>query len=338
MVKLCCWHKIFSLICSKLNVRGRLKKSEKELMLEEIGVFDNLLKDFAINIKDNVVSKNYCINTEKELYKYGFDVLYFEVFEDVFKDKIIKLNVRCERKDIKSVLIPIISKSMKQNFDVVKIIDNDVFGYYEITLKVSDIVSFNFGVGQKAMDGQFCGDSYLVYKNEQKQVFALSDGMGIGKEAKKRSKLALDLLQKFMDVGIEEKQAINSINCILKNESNKESYTTLDLFVYDKFRNEFYFSKNGACNSFVVSKKGISVINGDNLPIGIMDRIEFKENKVNLNDGDYVIMVSDGVSEQKLSFLNKIKSNNPQKMVGELLNCIKDSNDDETIMIIKIKK
>ena len=41
---------------------------------------------------------------------------------------------------------------------------------------------------------------------------------------------------------------IKSINYILRKEESKERYTTLDLFIYDKNKDEFYFSKNGASN------------------------------------------------------------------------------------------
>jgi len=325
---------IFSLVCSKVGVKGRIRKNEKELLLEEVNVFDNLLKEFACDI----VGNNYYGNVEKKLYKCGFDLLYFEVSEGVFKDKIIKINIRCERVEIDKVVVPLVSRAMRCNLKIMKVIENEVFGYYEVTLKSVKHVNISFGVSQRAKDKEVCGDSYLVYESKEKQVFALCDGMGIGKEAKERSKLALDLLKKFMDVGFEEEQAINSINCILKNECNKESYTTLDLFIYDKFINECYFIKNGACNSYIISNGEISTISGNSLPIGIMDKVEFKKIKTEINSGDYVVIVSDGVSERKLSLLNKIKGKEPQKITSEIINAFKDSEDDETIMVIKIKK
>lgn len=325
---------VFSLVCYKLNVKSRLKKCEKELLVEEVNIFDNLLKGFVKEVRE----EDYYSKIKKEMYRYNIDLLYFVIEEDVFKDKIIKVNVRCERNDINGIVVPVISNVVKSDVDVLDVKYNEIFGYYKLRLKTINCVSFKYGVGQKAKDGLFCGDSYLVYENKNKKIFAISDGMGIGKEAKVRSKLALDLLRKFIDVGFEVKQAINSINCILKNEGNLECYTTLDLFVYDKYSDEFYFAKNGACNSFVVNKEGIRAIDGKDLPIGIVDKIDFRENKVNINDGDYVVMVSDGVKEKKLELLNNLKNVKPEKIVSEILNGDNENFDDQTILVIKIKK
>ena len=248
------------------------------------------------------------------------------------------MNVRCEKKEIDKVIVPIINKVMKQKFELIKIKNNEVFGFFEIELKLSKKIDFNFGVSQRAKDSKVCGDSYLVYENDKKYIFAISDGMGVGLEARDKSKKALDLLKKFMDIGFEEKQAVKSINYILRNESNKESYATLDLFVYDKINNEFYFSKNGACNSCLVNKDGIKMIQGNDLPIGIIDKIEFKESKIDVENNDYIFMVSDGINEKKLAFLNKLKNKDPQKMAREVLEANKELSDDETVMVIKIKK
>lgn len=328
---------VYSLVYSKIKEKNRIKKSDKELLVEEINIFDKLLKEFAKDVRMNVENR-YCHKVEKEIYKYGFDMLYFDIDEDIFRNKIIKLNVRCEKKDIENIISKIVSKTLKQKFKVISLKINDIFGYYEVVMKSQKNICFSFWVGQKAKDKFVCGDSYLVYENNSKQIFALSDGMGTGLQAKNRSKMALDLLKKFMDIGFDEKNAITSINCILKREYSKESYATLDLFVYDKLLEECYFYKNGACSSYVVNDGGITSVSGDELPIGIMDKIEIKKNDIKLNDGDYVIMVSDGVSEMKLNALNKIKNSDCQKIVREILDLDEEISDDETVIVIAIKK
>ena len=325
---------VFSLVSSKLNVRGRLKKCEKELLVEEVSVFDSLLRKFAEDIKENYAF-NYYDKVEKEIYKYGFDLLYFEVKEDVFKDLIVDMNIRCDRKDIEKFIVPVVSKVMKKHFKIVKVISNEVLGYYEIKLRIDDEFKFNFGVGQRAKDGKICGDSYLVYENERKKVFALSDGMGVGKEAKEKSKMALDLFKKFMDIGFEEKQTINSINCILKSEYSKDSYATLDLFVYDKYMKDFSFYKNGACDSFVFDGKSVERIEGDELPIGIMDKIEVKEYKISVSKGDYVVITSDGISEERI--INNLKGKDSQMIVKSILKDDKEISDDQSVIVVKIK-
>ena len=254
---------VFSACTSKINIKSRIKKNDKELLLEEINIFDNLMKRFAREVKENY-DASIQGKLEKEIYKYGYDLLYLDVKENIFKDKIININIRCDKKEVHKIIIPIINKIMKQNYEVINIKNNEIFDFYEIKLKQSKKqVNFNFGVSQRAKDAKVCGDSYLIYENEFKYIFAISDGMGIGEEAKSKSKKMLDLLKKFLDIGFEEQQAIKSINYILKNETSKESYATLDLLVYDKIKNTFHFSKNGANSSFLLNKQGVNLIDGN---------------------------------------------------------------------------
>ena len=329
---------VFSLVLSKISSKGRIRKCEKELLISEINVFDDIVRGFAHDVKNNYDGSSYYGRVEKEIYKYGIDMLYFDVNEDVFGDKIININVRCDKKDIDNIVVFVINKVMKQNFRLIKVKKNDLFEFYELTLKNCKGINFHFGVNQRAKEENVCGDSYLVYENSQKKIFALSDGMGTGKSAREKSKEMLELFRKFMDVGFDEISAINSINCILKNGGVKESYATLDLFVYDKYTHEFYFCKNGACSSYLLGEDKIEVVEGDELPIGIMDKIEVKKRMINACDFEYVVMVSDGVSESKLELLKTLKTRDPQKMARVILGESAELIDDETILIIEIKK
>lgn len=327
---------VFSFICSKVGGRERFKKSERDLLTDEINVFDSALKSISKEIREDCVDEYSRI--ERELFKYDVDLLYLDVYEDILKKKSVKLNVRCNKNDIKGVVVPVVNKCLRDDFVVYDVLNNDLFGCYEVFLKVNVVVDFCFGISQKAFDNEVCGDSYLVYNDNKKQMFLISDGMGVSKIARNKSKKALDLFRKFMDVGFDEKQTLNSINYLLKKENNREMYTTLDLFVYDKILNKFYFIKNGACNSYIIKKNKVEVIEGNNLPIGIVDKIHFNENYINVDDGDYIVMVSDGVSDKKISLLGKLKVNDPQKMSKDILNSFNDRLDDETVLVIKIKK
>ena len=69
-----------------------------------------------------------------------------------------------------------------------------------------------------------------------------------------------------------------------------------------------------------------------------MDKINVKGNKIEVGEGDYLFMVSDGISEKKLSMINKFKNRDPQKIVREILNADDELIDDETVIVIKIKR
>ena len=327
----------FEIVTSKLNIKERIKKNEKEILIDEIIVFDELLKKFASEINNDKSGSNKYYEIEKEIYKYNIDLLYFVIEENIFKETIIKINARCNESDINNILIPLISNKLNKRLEIIKVKENNIFEYKEITLKSIKRVNFNYGVGQIAKDKEVCGDSYLIYENEKKCYFAISDGMGIGKKAKEKSKLALDILKKFLDIGIDEKKAINSLNSVLKKKYSKDNYTTLDLLVYDKFSNKYSFYKNGACNSYVYNKEGVKVVEGNELPIGIIDNVTLNENIINLDKNDYLFMFSDGVSEDKLMIKDVFNYKDPQRMVREILKKKDNLDDDETVLVIKVK-
>lgn len=322
---------VFSLVCEKIDIKERIKKNDKKLIAEEVNIFDNLLKSFSSKIKDAYNFDGGCL-IERELYKYDIDLLNFNESEDVFKNKIIQMDVRCEKKEIYTLINPVVNKIMNNQFKVVSVKFNDVFSYYSVALSCKKKVNFKYGIAQKSLDKRVCGDSYLVYENNSVFVFAISDGMGTGLVAKNASKLTLDLFKKFMDIGFSLNQTLKSLNNILKNKFEKESYSTLDLFVCDKLNNKYYFCKNGASNSYLFSNQK-SVIRGNTLPIGIVENMQFKIEEIAIKKGDCVVMTSDGIGE---IMIEKIKINNVQKISERIVNQEDVINDDKTVFVIKI--
>ena len=159
--------------------------------------------------------------------------------------------------------------------------------------------------------------------------------MGVGEEAKESSKLALNLFQKFMDIGFGLNQTLKSLNSLLMGKYNKDNYSTLDVFVCDKENEKYYFYKNGASDSYVIGSSN-QIIKCNALPLGIIEKNEYVAQRVDLNKGDLLIMASDGVGELSTLMLGKIKNKDPQKISELLVENDKDINDDKTVFVIKV--
>jgi stage II sporulation protein E len=159
--------------------------------------------------------------------------------------------------------------------------------------------------------------------------------MGTGKCAKESSKLALDLFKKFMDIGFGLEQTLKSLNNVLRGRYERECYSTLDLFVYDKKNCKFYSCKNGAGNSYVFGKEN-KIIKSSKLPIGIVDKTKFEMEEISVYKGDFFVMVSDGVGDDWISEFDKIKNKNPQKISEYIVGCDSVIKDDKTVFVIKI--
>lgn len=325
---------VFSLVCEKINIKERIRKNDKMLLVEEVQLFSSILESFSKEIKNNY-DFNINYRVEKEFYKYGVDLLNFNFDNCLIGGNIVCLSLRCQRKEIDSFVVPLVSKILKQTYIVKSISYNEVFGYYSLKLESRDRTSFEYGVSQKSFDSKACGDSYLVYENKEKYIFAISDGMGTGRNAREISKLALDLFKKFMDIGFSVEQTLKSLNSILVDKYSKDSYSTLDLFIYDKLENKASFCKNGASDSYLINDN-IEIIKGNELPIGIIEKREYEFKDIGLNKGDCVIMVSDGVGEINFKNIEKIKNKSSQKISEFIVREENNISDDKTVFVIKI--
>ena len=76
----------------------------------------------------------------------------------------------------------------------------------------------------------------------------------------------------------------------------RECSTTVDIAQIDMLSGEARFIKSGAAPSFVLRDGGIFRLQSKTVPIGIMRALDAEMIKFDVQDGDRVVMVSDGVT------------------------------------------
>ena len=197
------------------------------------------------------------------------------------------------------------------------------------------------------------GDNFTFLNlSDDEELIALSDGMGSGEFANKESFFAIELLEKFLKAGFESSISIKLINSALLLNSTKDSFTTLDICIIDKYKKTAEFIKTGSASSYILRGNKIFAIRQENLPIGIFSSTEIEKNNYDLYDGDIIIMITDGVEdiiekdiEGDEKWLENIfsifKSYNPKDIAEYILKeTIKKSsgkiNDDMTIVVSRI--
>ena len=143
------------------------------------------------------------------------------------------------------------------------------------------------------------GDSYVCGPLRYgRYLVALSDGMGTGEEAKEESALALELLEKLLNMGMEEVDAIRLLNSVLVLHSRDETFTTLDLGLIDLISGHMHLAKSGGAVTFLKSQDRVRIYRSDMLPIGIMENVDVEVYEEDLQPGDVLVMISDGVLDQ----------------------------------------
>ncbi len=205
----------------------------------------------------------------------------------------------------------------------------------------------------KACSGDISGDSFL-YKGlkDGKDLFVISDGMGVGEKAAAESRDAINLLESIIDAGFDQKLAIKTINSALYLRNQDESFTTLDICIFDTFTAKMTFSKIGAVASYVKREWDLIKVDSASLPAGILDKIEVYTSEMDLKTDDFVIMYTDGMVdirediEDKDEWIRQILQNSSfdktEDMLGYIMDVVLDFkgeiSDDMTIVVIKIEE
>lgn len=203
-------------------------------------------------------------------------------------------------------------------------------------------------------DGEkYNGDSYTFGKlADGNYITIISDGMGCGPQAGQESTAVIELIEKFTKSGFSKETAINTVNSIMTLKfSSDEKFSTVDLSCIDLYTGNIEFMKVGGVTSFIKSGNKVEVIKSKTLPIGVLDKPDVEVTEKKVKNGDFVIMISDGVLDYNndsagkddwvTEFLKNTNNHNHKELCTELINkAIKlgggKAKDDMTVIISKV--
>ncbi|MFC6549122.1 stage II sporulation protein E [Cohnella cellulosilytica] len=224
-----------------------------------------------------------------------------------------------------------------------------------VTFSSAKIYEVETGVAGAAKDGDLLsGDSFsMVELGNGKFAVALSDGMGNGVRARTESSAALSMLEQLLQSGIDERLAVKSVNSILLLRSPEEMFATVDLALIDLYTAHATMLKIGSTPSFIKRGKEIIPIAANNLPIGILHDIEIDLLRVQLQPGDTLIMMTDGILDAPGHAINKeqwmkrvlqeLDEDDPQEIADSLLDTALRQypggiKDDMTVIVTRISR
>jgi stage II sporulation protein E len=126
------------------------------------------------------------------------------------------------------------------------------------------------------------------------QMF-LCDGMGTGRPAAVDGRLTARLMGQLLRAGFAAESAARLVNVALGLRSTEqESGATLDLLTVDLFTGRAGLFKAGAAPSFLVRGGVPRLMEGASLPMGVLDSVVGRSTSFALDEGDLVVLVSDG--------------------------------------------
>jgi len=210
-------------------------------------------------------------------------------------------------------------------------------------------------VATVAMDGRLVsGDSHTALDlGNGRYALAVSDGMGNGERAHKESSAALELLKKLLKAGFHQQLAIQTVNSTLLLRSPDEIFTTLDMTLIDLYSARAEFLKIGSAPSFVKRGGEVHVVSGSNVPIGILQDIDVQTIDKELQSGDTLILMSDGVYDAAKHIydqedwmkrqIEKLETDKPQEIADTLIEVAVrinhgEINDDMTVLVARVEE
>ena len=200
---------------------------------------------------------------------------------------------------------------------------------------------------------KYNGDSFSHCRlNDGTYMTILSDGMGSGPIAKQESGAAVELIHKFSKSGFNKITAINTVNSIMSIKfSENEKFSTVDMNSIDLYNGDVDFIKVGAVASFIKTPSEVIVIKSRTLPMGVLDKVDIDVFKKRVKNGDFIIMLSDGVldydnevagrEEWMVDFLKNNDCSSPNELCSEILSKTMELSggkvrDDMTVIVEKV--
>lgn len=162
----------------------------------------------------------------------------------------------------------------------------------------SPMFSIEFSaVGKKSGSESVSGDTAISFESGDCHFYSLvADGMGSGESAHKTSLFVADFLSRILYTPCSKNTAFHILNHIIKSR-NEECSSTVDLLDFDLITGEALFFKCGAAPSYVKRDGSIFRIRSETAPLGLMKSIDAERIRVEVKGGDYIVMLSDGVSQ-----------------------------------------
>ena len=321
--------------------------ASRVLIADELRGMANILKNLANEIKTNISfdasKENQIIN------ELGFHnivcadvVLYQQNLETVSATLVVR------KSDTARAKIPeVVGRIAGTKMSVAEVASSPRAGWDILTLKTAPKYNLAFGTACVAKDGsKVSGDAYSIIKlAHDKYLLALCDGMGSGEKAERASSLAISLVENFYKAGFDSEIILSSVNKLLAL-NNDDVFNALDICVLDTHSGTCDFIKMGAPESFIKHNETIEKVVGGTLPLGIMQDAQPAIIKQIMQNGDFVFMFTDGITDSFEStevlqdFINNMVAVNPQTLAENLLSKAVElcggARDDITVIVAKV--
>ncbi|MDO4546359.1 MAG: SpoIIE family protein phosphatase, partial [Bacillota bacterium] len=153
-------------------------------------------------------------------------------------------------------------------------------------------------VSQCAATGAINGDcSGWQDIGDGRMALVISDGMGKGKKAAAESLMVIKTIMALLKSGVTTDLTLKMINTIMLMKDDEDFFATVDLIIIDKTTGKTKFYKIGAAPTLIRRKSNVEEVKLSAVPLGIVNGLKIRYVETTLRKDDWIIMMSDGVSD-----------------------------------------
>ena len=205
-------------------------------------------------------------------------------------------------------------------------------------------------MAKKSLDKKVNGDNFTCINLDNGQtLLSISDGMGTGEDAARDSSVAVEIIEEFMNCGFSEEFTMKLVNSLFVTKDSMNP-ATVDMSIIDMNSGVCDILKSGAATTYVKRRGWVEAIKSTSLPLGVSENVDMETTKKKLYDGEFVIMMSDGLTESIIDedkdkiigdIILSLKSKKPRDMAWEILNKVTERTsyfvqDDMTVLVTGI--
>ena len=346
-------------IYNNMKITRILKQRElenTEKVSKQYKEVSKLLNTIVDNIKEGALVKD---DSQKklrdELKFYGFNVYEDEfvretdLIEYIFVTDILT-NIDKQKRQIAELATNILEQNM-----TIKLILN-ISKTEKSKIKLISTPKYNIKteiISEKKVGENVSGDTYLQMElQDLRKLTVISDGVGSGKDAAQSSTAVINILERLLSGGFNEEKAIEIVNSIIKLKGDDELYATLDASIINEKDGECFFIKLGAAPTYLIENGKVITITSTTIPVGLVDNTDYIPICKKLNEGDFVIQISDGVVQDDIdpnsnylkNYLLTCDTSKSAKIIAQEIREVLYLNnggvldDDATIIVNKIEK
>lgn len=336
---------------AKGQLNNQLQHGKKMLAfkLRDMG---NHMSNIISELEENITL--YTSHEEEVKQKFAqCSIPFFQV--DVLEVAVGKMEVVCclpiESK-VKMVgerlILPILYDLWKEPFEITSMKEmHHPYEHIQMTCKSSVRFHVSHDVYTSSIRNTiYSGDAYAVFPlHPGLMAVILSDGMGNNVEAHRESRRVMQFMRECLNKKMDPETTMHTLHYMMSLQDDTDSYATVDLALIDMQKGELWSWKAGSMSTYLIRGNDMRKIESQHVPFGFLPTFSIEARKIDIKDGDSILMLSDGVFSSDVSiekqelYYREILQNpsmNAERFVKLLEEKYALPGDDRTVIFMKV--